>query len=507
MTRAIIVRCDFFPGSGAGHLKRCVVLANGLAAAGFSPVFALDEASEPLPFEIRFPIELVDGPFTVEGDVKAMSELTHRLSARFILVDSFRICEMWVQDLRSLGLDVFVIDDLGVGGDATLRIDYNPKPRRISGSAINLLGPKFFITDSPKLPERIAPARSIILHAGGTGNFGAGDQVYRAAATVAEDKGLDATWLCPNERALAWLDSSGCRTDSTKVIGWQSEANSLWTQYDIVVGPASTSLFEAIMQGCLPVSFPISTTQTAERETWLQLGHALHLELPDVLSYEFAEKVMELAIEKFNTLRSQLTTHSQLLDGRGVERVVAAMIKRTACEPPDISNDQPQQAHQRGCDLRDASRFLDARNSPKVRTISTNPTHIISWPEHLHWWLSETTEKFVSESELGPEAFFWHRPKIINGQNYLIGGWFPAGSQPAFTSAIRLLEWQLEHCAQKYPDHTWVATIHQDNTAVISLNRRFGFTDANSEVCKAANHLFPGISNEFVILQRKALPL
>ena len=504
MTQTIIFRCDIFPGSGAGHLKRCVVLAHGLAAVGLSPIFVLDRDSGPLPLEMTFPIERVDGPFDVQDDARAMKELAHRLGARVILGDSYRISESWVTDLRAAGLDVILIDDLGVGRDATLRIDYSPQPKRINGSGVNLLGPSYFITDSQKLTDRAAPAKTMILHAGGTGNFEAAQCVYRAAATVAQDKGLEVTWLCPNEDSVAWLSSSGLQKNGAKVIGWQSGVNNLWSHYDIVVGPASTSLFEAILQGALPISFPISATQSSERELWLQLGHALHVEHADLLSDGFATRIVELAIEMFGPLRSQLTTYSHLLDGQGVERVLAAIVKVTMGKRPEIADDLPKTAHIRACDVRDASRFLTARNAPKVRALSTDPDHVISWPEHLRWWLTETTERFILESDTGPEAFFWHRPKVVTGQNYLIGGWFPAGSCHAFPAILRLLEWQLDDCARRYPDHIWVATINQENRAVLALNRRYGFVDAQAQVRDAVQELFPGTNSEFVILQRKA---
>ena len=504
MTQTILFRCDLFPGSGAGHLKRCVVLAHGLAAVGFSPIFVLDLDSGPLPVEMTFSIERVDGPFDVHDDAMTMKELAHRLFAHVILGDSYRISETWVTDLRAAGLDVILIDDLGVGRDATLRIDYSPQPKQIDGSGVNLLGPSYFMTDIQKLTDRAAPAKTMILHAGGTGNFEAAHNVYRAAATVAQDNGLEVTWLCPNEDALAWLASSGLQKNGAKVIRWQIGVSNLWSHYDIVVGPASTSLFEAILQGSLPISFPISATQSSERELWLQLGHALHLEHADLLSYGFAARILELAIEMFGPLRSQLTNYSHLLDGQGVERVVAAIVKVTMGKTPDIAYDPPKSAHIRACDLRDASRFLIARNAPKVRALSTDPDHVIIWPEHLRWWLTETTERFILENQSGPEAFFWHRPKVVNGQNYLIGGWFPSGNCHAFAASIRLLEWQLDYCSRRYLDHIWVATINQENRAVLALNRRYGFVEAEAQVRDAVQDLFPGTNSDFVILQRKA---
>lgn len=503
MTQTVIFRCDIFPGSGAGHIKRCVVLARVLAEAGFNPVFALDRDSGPLPIDVPFPVELVDGPFDLVSDVKVLKEMACRLNAVMVLGDSYRISEFWVKELRAAGLDVVLIDDLGIGGDATLRIDYSPQPQRPQGSAINLLGPAYFITDSPWLPVRSTAAESMILHAGGTGNFSITENVYRAAANMARDKGLEVTWLCPNKQSLEWLSSSGLQDDPVKVIGWQKGVANLWSRYDIVVGPAGTSLFEVILQGSLPVSFPMSITQSAEQGVWLKLGHALHLGHSDLQSYEVARALVDLAIQSFGHLRSELTNYSGLLDGQGAERTVAAIVAMREIGEVAIENAPQKRAQIRACDLRDAANFLNARNAQSVRALSTDPSHIITWPEHLRWWLENTTERFVVESDIGPEAFFWHRPRNINGRDYLTGGWFPAGTRPAFAAAIRLLEWQLDYCASRFPSHTWVATINQENCAVLALNRRFGFIDADPETREAVQQLFPGTSSEFVILQRE----
>ncbi|KAA5606045.1 hypothetical protein F1188_08515 [Roseospira marina] len=172
--------------------------------------------------------------------------------------------------------------------------------------------------------------------------------------------------------------------------------------------------------------------------------------------------------------------------------------------PDDTVNRTTGTPSIRPCGPDDAAGFLAARNAPKVRALSTDPDHIIAWSEHMAWWAAGTTDRFVVTDGDRAEAYFWHRARSVDGRNYLIGGWFPAGDTPIFTAAIRLLDWQLAHCAERYPDHIWVATIHRSNRAVRALNRRYDFVEADDATRAAVPHLFPGTTEEFEILQRKA---
>jgi len=504
MSQTILIRCDLFPGSGAGHLKRCSVVAEALSKFGYSPIFALDAGSGPVPIDLSFPVEYLTGPFDESRDAKAVETLAKRHGAQVVLGDSYRTSQAWVAALRSANLIVVLIDDLGIGGEASLRVDYSPMPKHLEGSAASLLGSAYFITDSPRLPAHSSPPKRMIAHAGGTGNFSAALEVYTAAARAAKDAGLDMTWLCPDDAARAWLRDSGLIDPADTVIGWQKSRNDLWSGFDIVVGPASTSLFEVIMQGALPVSFPISSTQSSDRVPWLQIGHALHLTDEELASKEFSESMMHLAIDHFDWFRAALDAFANEMDGKGAERVAAAIADLVSGKSYEIPITPEQAVTIRECDLRDAHAFLLARNAPHVQALSTVPDHIIKWPEHLRWWLVGNTERFIVDGTEQPEAFFWHRPKTVNGRDYLIGGWFPAGNRPAFAHAIRLLDWQLDYCADRYPGHMWLATINKENRAVLALNRRYGFVDGAADSRDAVVALFPGTTDDFVILQRKA---
>jgi spore coat polysaccharide biosynthesis predicted glycosyltransferase SpsG len=505
MTKTILIRCDLFKGSGAGHLKRCSIIAHALKGLNFSPIFILDKQSDFVPIDISYPIEYLESEFEEETDAIALLKLAEKYNSSIVVADSYRITEKWISILRSTKILVALIDDLGIGSKASLRIDYSPTPRSMDTSVLQLLGPSYFITDSAVLPRRNSKVTSMILHAGGNGNFTPAKDVYAKSVEIAHERDINVTWLCPNESSSNWVKKSGLLANSHTVMEWQSGRNDLWSNFDIVVGPASTSLYEAIMQGCLCISFPISQTQNSFRENWTPIGHILHLTSSEVKNPEIASAILLLAVDHFHTLRTALDEFAVSIHRDGAKKFASIVDDLRQGKNPEIALPSMEPDIIRPCDIRDACRFLNARNQPHVRALSTNPKHIISWPEHLRWWLQNDSERFVVISKGKPDTFFWHRPRAIKGRNYLIGGWFPADDQPSFVAGIRSLDWQLSYCAKYYPDHLWIATINKNNHAVLALNRRYGFVDADRASLDDLEDLFPGTTDDFTILQRKAL--
>lgn len=505
MTSPIIIRCDFFPGSGVGHLKRCNVLARALARFSLDSLFVLDVNCGDLPLQLSGPVALIRKFSDEHSDASNLVELARSHGTRLVIVDSYRISNSWLRIVSDAGLLIVAIDDLGVLVGADLRIDYSAKPKHRDISHFELLGPNFFITDSPRLSPRSGPPQSMILHAGGNGDFSRAALIYEVTSNVAREKGLQITWLCTSSHSYAWLEASGFTRESDNVMGWQRQRDSLWSDYSIVVGPASTSLYEAILQGALPISFPISQTQTSDRDGWLMLGHALHLTNIEIRDAALINDIIYLALSEYSCFSKILFQYSSCLNHLGVEKVASSINDLLCGRPLKVPARNSLLPGIRKCHIFDAEAFLNARNSERVRALSTHKEHFISWPEHILWWCKQpTTERFVLEGTSGSEVFFWHKACRVDDCNYLIGGWFPATANPSFDAAIRLLDWQLSYCAERYPDHLWIATIRRENRSVIMLNRRYGFVDAGPRAQAAAARLFPGTNEGFVVLERKS---
>ena len=52
--------------------------------------------------------------------------------------------------------------------------------------------------------------------------------------------------------------------------------------------------------------------------------------------------------------------------------------------------------------------FFHSRNKLSVRNMASNPKHIITFPEHLNWWINSKIKKFVLiKQNLSPIAYHW----------------------------------------------------------------------------------------------------
>ncbi len=505
-----LIRCDFFKGGGVGHLNRCNTLGKALKKFGVDSTLILDAETGPLPITVDLPLTTFKVPnFNEVEDADKLIELATDKGARLIIGDSYRITAKWVDAIKQAGLLVVVIDDLQIGANADLRINYTPGAAEVVGSGLNLLGAPFFLTNGTRIKSCKTSCRRVIAHAGGTSNYSSALTVYSALVEFVATNSLQLDWLITGEETLQTLKKLELFRPEHGQVRWSKTAVSIWSSYDLVVGPASTSLFEAIMQNTLPISFPISESQTSSRKPFLTIGHALHLTAEELGDRQEIGKMMDLGYRNYSFFLRAMNHFSAELDGLGPDRVaknIASLFAPdTEASTSQIEEPCPKGLSVRHCDLRDTLTFLEARNAPTARSVSSRPDHKIKWSEHLNWWIDGTSERFVVNQNGLPEAFFWHQPMNVGNEKYLIGGWFPSlEGNASFAIVVMLLDWQLKYCAKEHPERSWAAIIKKTNEAVIALNRYHGFSDASTRVRSDAVELFPNVSEEFIVLQRKA---
>ena len=92
MSEVVLIRCDLYSGSGAGHLKRCSVLADELQKNGIAPIIVLDEDCGLIPIKLSVPVEMIASTsYNESTDVEALADLAFRYKACKIIGDSYRI--------------------------------------------------------------------------------------------------------------------------------------------------------------------------------------------------------------------------------------------------------------------------------------------------------------------------------------------------------------------------------------------------------------------------------
>ena len=126
----MVFRCDSGVAIGTGHVMRCLALAQAWQDAGGAAVFAtatITPAIEQRLGKAGFGTEPVGHMVGSAADARAIAELAARHSALWVVVDGYQFGAEYQRQLKSWGLHVLVIDDLGSIGQywADVVLDQN----------------------------------------------------------------------------------------------------------------------------------------------------------------------------------------------------------------------------------------------------------------------------------------------------------------------------------------------------------------------------------------------
>jgi hypothetical protein len=148
--------------------------------------------------------------------------------------------------------------------------------------------------------------------------------------------------------------------------------------------------------------------------------------------------------------------------------------------------------------------FLYSRNKPSVRKVSSNPKHIITFPEHLNWWINNKIKKFVLiKNNITPVAYHWIKEiKEFGKQTIIISGWFPDfRDNNLLRSSKIILNHQSKFIKKNYNGAKWIINISNKNLFSLKLNYSIGFKKANKYNIKMAQKIFKINLKKFSILE------
>ena len=111
MSKEIILRCDYFQGSGIGHLKRTSILSSALQKRGYRTLVLIDDDPPENTFNMgvvykKLPLQ----SFNELDDAKFILNLANLRDVKIIIGDSYRITKKWVTKLKDNGLKVILLD-------------------------------------------------------------------------------------------------------------------------------------------------------------------------------------------------------------------------------------------------------------------------------------------------------------------------------------------------------------------------------------------------------------
>jgi len=509
----ILFLIDYSHKSGFGHINRSLALASRFTQLGHSIHYLLSDLKLP---EGCFS-EFQGYPFSDRPFFKVLSNGSRRLDTYYIfylinkwdpiaiVIDSYSISRNDILKLSGKRKTI-IFERADMDGYCDVLLDFMPIPQASDShqqrTTKRLQGPKFFISRefSPGTQKRTG----VVLHTGGSFRYDQSFVFFKTCADFFRSKLHSVSWVILNIDGQIRLLSDGLAHTTDSFIYFDPSVSNLWSSFDYVVGPPSSSLFESLIQKCIPITTCTAFHQNDDPEQWLKIGHLLHLDRSSSLDPDFIKSYCKLAIECKDEIRAFIQGVENKPNPSGCEflakNIIDILLSNTTTEEctegiPDINERMIVP-----CTADDISNFLKARNLLSNRLVSTSD-RLISWSEHIRWWLLSSVSRYKLVMGTKVVAYIWYGRKCIESMNYLYGGWFPAGNSANLMDALEIIKWQVHEISPKYPMHKWIATFERSNSAIPILNKRMGFIEATNVSKRAAHVLFPGTSESQIVLE------
>lgn len=352
MTESLVVfRCDASPAIGAGHVMRCLTLADALARNGRRCVFlcrALPGRLGAMIAERGHELRLLpgdgDAAFDADADARLCSDVMCGIEAAWLVVDHYGIDARWEPAVRRSGCRVMAIDDLADRAhDCDLLLDQNlgrraadydalvPKAcRRLVGPSFALLRPQFSARRAESLAGREGrPMRRLLIAMGGADGVNASEAVLDALAGLPLPSGIRATLVLGS--GAPWLEQVRARAAKMPwPVAVETDVDDmaeLMADADLCIGAAGGGAWERCCMGLPTLLLVLADNQAASASALATEGAAMLL---GDFRQEGWRKELVAVLHRLSTdtdcRRAMVDAASRVTDGRGVARVARAML-------------------------------------------------------------------------------------------------------------------------------------------------------------------------------------
>jgi UDP-2,4-diacetamido-2,4,6-trideoxy-beta-L-altropyranose hydrolase len=353
----VVVRADASSVMGAGHVQRCLALADGLRTRGAKVTFVtrahpghLAETIVERGHEVRLlPPGDTPRPGRPQGwlgrpdldDAAETCTVLRHLRPDWLVVDHYGSTTAWQRHTRAAAKRLLVIDDLTaqvheadvilnqnrVDAEAVYRANGFIAPTCVvlAGPAYSLLRPEF-LDARVQWPRVVGRVGQALIALGGTdpdarvtGVLDAlrGSLDVRIRVHVVfgvPDSGYDAVVRGVQSGRWPWRVAVG--------VGLR-DMGRVMAQADLAVGAAGSSSWERCCVGLPSVAIVLAENQRGPAVTLREVGAARVIEVADIDS-QLGPTVATL-VEDVEARHEMMMRSYHLVDGRGVERVVMAM--------------------------------------------------------------------------------------------------------------------------------------------------------------------------------------
>jgi UDP-2,4-diacetamido-2,4,6-trideoxy-beta-L-altropyranose hydrolase len=384
----IAIRADSSWSIGTGHVMRCLALAHVLRERNAEVTFVCRE----LPGDIRSTIAangfaLATLASQTGSAVDSAADAAYTISAighaDWIVVDHYGLDAAWERSVRSSASQIFVIDDLANREhDADLLLDQNFHPASshryialVSPECQLLMGPRYallrseFASARARVSARPGAVKNIVVSFGGSDPSGMTLRAIDALQNIPLGTArVDIIAGLANPRITEIQQRAGKN-------GFQchpsADVAALFSSADLAIGAGGGTSWERACLGVPSIIVALADNQEPGGSALGTSGYGLYLgRAEDLTDAELQSSISTLLHNE--SLRHFFSMHSmELVDGKGVDRVVRAMM------PVAVTLRLAMEA-----DSQNVHRW---RNAEHVRLASLDQREI-PWEQHERWF-------------------------------------------------------------------------------------------------------------------------
>ncbi len=499
--KKIAIYCELDQNSGLGHLKRMEALYLEFKKLNHDCFFIFNSKKKKFFKKYFSNFKILYFISKKKDDLHEIIRVLKKEEVGIIILDSYSMPVSWEAELVKSKIFVVSIDDHLKKHYSNIVVTNKVSLGEkivVNKNQIWLNGLKYLLVKKLSKSFRLKKQTNnfnVLLHAGGSSNFRYIKKLAERTIIACLKYNFKLTVLCTNFFSKKYILDLSKKLNISKninFINYNSNFSQNLKKYEIVVGPAGTTTFETIQSGAIPFTSSLKNDGRDDDITWYSVGHLMHLNEKEKKNTQIIDECWEILIKKYKNLSAVLKKNSKKIDGLGPKRLAKEIlsleknrikIKIKKNKSNDLSSSLAKTEHIRI--------FLNSRNYKKTREASSNPNHIISWPEHINWWLNSNVLKNSVIHNNKPIAFHWSK-KIQNKQkSFLISGWFlNKNINNDLNLAYKVLNFQFNSIKKKYRNIVWIAVMKRENKFVERLNKKFGFKDATDVSKKLIFNIF-----------------
>ena len=330
----VAFRVDVSPQIGFGHLSRCLSLAQALKTNGAEVSFILSNLSHAVKAEFEekhgFSVHILGDDISIDGCAKILKQ-----GCDWLIIDGYSFDINFERAMRPFVSHLAVIDDLVRTHDCDLLIDQN-LGRQISdyegkvpkGCEI-LAGPAYALLDQSFIKERmkgVTPRKSlgrVLCYFGG----GQVERVIISAMEALDEQGL-AYDLVLGGNSFSHVRKKAKDSSFCHLFDYVDDMASLMSKASLFLGSGGMTNWERCCLGLPSLIVTVADNQTPATKALAQRGALLYLGSSETIQTVDLGHGLATLKKAPQLLESLGQRALEIVDGRGIDRVVKKILRR-----------------------------------------------------------------------------------------------------------------------------------------------------------------------------------